>query len=212
MRTRSPRMAPPVNGDDGSMASTATRSPRRAASPISALVSVDLPAPGDPGDARPCWRHRRAGGSAGRRPGPPRRPARPSDSRRASAPRSPARAAVSSARDRSTARGTPQRTRHWRQPARGTARRPGQGGPGDQRETAVSPISVAASPTSMTSVTPSTRSFRIRSMPAFSVTVEAGHDTQAPISSTRDDPGVLVDVAQVRCRRCRPGWPGGSPG
>jgi hypothetical protein len=48
MRTRSPRMAPPVNGDEGSMASTATCSPRPRSSPISALVSVDLPAPGAP--------------------------------------------------------------------------------------------------------------------------------------------------------------------
>ena len=49
MRTRSPRIAPPVNGDDGSMASTATSLARRARTwPISALVSVDLPAPGAP--------------------------------------------------------------------------------------------------------------------------------------------------------------------
>ena len=48
MRTRSPRMAPPENGDDGSIASTATRSPSARTTSTSALVSVDLPAPGAP--------------------------------------------------------------------------------------------------------------------------------------------------------------------
>ena len=35
-----------------------------------------------------------------------------------------------------------------------------------------------------TSVTPSTRSRMIRSMPAFSVWVDAGQPTHAPVSST----------------------------
>ena len=50
MRTRSPRMAPPENGDDGSTASTPTRPSASAARsrPTSALVSVDFPAPGAP--------------------------------------------------------------------------------------------------------------------------------------------------------------------
>ena len=47
-----------------------------------------------------------------------------------------------------------------------------------------------------TSVTPSTRSRMIRSMPAFSVCVDAGQVPHAPTSSTRDDAGRLVDVAQ----------------
>ena len=44
-------MAPPVNGDDGSIASTATVSPAARATRSTALVSVDLPAPGRSGDA-----------------------------------------------------------------------------------------------------------------------------------------------------------------
>ncbi len=52
MRIRSPRIAPPENGDDGSMASTATRSlpsiPRVRACSMSRSVRVDLPAPGAP--------------------------------------------------------------------------------------------------------------------------------------------------------------------
>ena len=44
------------------------------------------------------------------------------------------------------------------------------------------------SPTLTTSVTPGTRSLRIRSIPALSVTVDAGHDTQAPMSSTVTTP------------------------
>ena len=46
MRTRSPRMAPPENGDDGSMASTATVTSSARMRPTSALVRVDLPGPG----------------------------------------------------------------------------------------------------------------------------------------------------------------------
>ena len=48
MRTRSPRIAPPVNGDDGSIASTATFVSLERKCPIVALVSVLLPAPGAP--------------------------------------------------------------------------------------------------------------------------------------------------------------------
>ena len=47
-----------------------------------------------------------------------------------------------------------------------------------------------------TSVTPSTRSRMIRSMPAFSVCVEAGQPTHAPTSVTVTMPRLLVDVAQ----------------
>src|ERR1700722_14228804 len=48
IRTRSPSSAPPVNGDEGSMASTATRSPCPRYEATSAPVTVDLPTPGDP--------------------------------------------------------------------------------------------------------------------------------------------------------------------
>ena len=48
MRTRSPRMAPPLNGDDGSIASTATGRRSGRISLHTALVSVDFPAPGAP--------------------------------------------------------------------------------------------------------------------------------------------------------------------
>jgi len=41
-------MAPPENGDDGSIASTATVAPVARMCPTSALVSVDFPAPGAP--------------------------------------------------------------------------------------------------------------------------------------------------------------------
>jgi hypothetical protein len=41
-------MAPPVKGDDGSIASTATSSPAPRMIESSAFVSVDLPAPGAP--------------------------------------------------------------------------------------------------------------------------------------------------------------------
>ena len=48
IRTRSPSSAPPVIGDDGSTATTATDRPAARTSPISAATSVDLPAPGGP--------------------------------------------------------------------------------------------------------------------------------------------------------------------
>ena len=51
--------------------------------------------------------------------------------------------------------------------------------------------------TLMTSVMPSMRSRMIRSMPAFSVGVLAGHVPHAPTSVTVTTPGGLVDVAQL---------------
>ena len=48
MRTRSPRMAPPENGLDGSMASTPTSRSSLRIRLMSLSVSVDLPAPGAP--------------------------------------------------------------------------------------------------------------------------------------------------------------------
>ena len=48
MRTRSPRMAPPEKGDEGSMASTAASMSSARTTPRSAFVSVDFPAPGAP--------------------------------------------------------------------------------------------------------------------------------------------------------------------
>ena len=64
MRTRSPRIAPPVNGLDGSTASTPTRCPRPRSTRTSSLVSVDLPTPGEPVSpmicAWPVWGARTA--------------------------------------------------------------------------------------------------------------------------------------------------------
>ncbi len=48
MRTRSPRMAPPVNGLEGSTAITPTVSPRPRQRWMSWSQSVDLPLPGGP--------------------------------------------------------------------------------------------------------------------------------------------------------------------
>src|SRR6266699_3555052 len=48
MRTRSPSSAPPVNGDVGSTASTPTRRSSARYARTSALVTVDLPTPGEP--------------------------------------------------------------------------------------------------------------------------------------------------------------------
>ena len=48
MRTRSPRMAPPLSGLDGSTASAATRMSRARKVRITALIRVDLPEPGGP--------------------------------------------------------------------------------------------------------------------------------------------------------------------
>jgi hypothetical protein len=57
--TRSPSSAPPVKGEDGSTASTATDRPRARNARTSALVTVDLPAPGAP--VRPITRVPAAG-------------------------------------------------------------------------------------------------------------------------------------------------------
>src|SRR5580700_7696947 len=54
MRIRSPSSAPPVNGDVGSTASTATRRPAARNALSSAPVTVDLPTPGAP--VRPMTR------------------------------------------------------------------------------------------------------------------------------------------------------------
>ena len=48
MRMRSPRMAPPETGLDGSTAMMPTVLPQRAQVAMTALTSVDLPAPGGP--------------------------------------------------------------------------------------------------------------------------------------------------------------------
>ena len=48
IRTLSPRMAPPVRGDDGSTASTAGRRPFSARRMVHAAVRVDFPEPGGP--------------------------------------------------------------------------------------------------------------------------------------------------------------------
>ena len=48
MRTRSPRIAPPEKGDEGSMASTAASTSAARITRRSAFVSVDFPAPGAP--------------------------------------------------------------------------------------------------------------------------------------------------------------------
>ncbi len=54
IRMRSPRMAPPVTGLDGSMASTATARSALRASATSADTSVDLPLPGGPVTPTSC--------------------------------------------------------------------------------------------------------------------------------------------------------------
>src|SRR4249920_790160 len=60
MRIRSPSSAPPVNGDDGSTASTAMRWPWARNALSSAPVTVDLPTPGEP--VRPMIRARPVSG------------------------------------------------------------------------------------------------------------------------------------------------------
>src|SRR5450830_314492 len=56
MRIRSPRIAPPENGEEGSTATMPTFLPAARAFRASAAVRVDLPAPGDP--VRPVTRAR----------------------------------------------------------------------------------------------------------------------------------------------------------
>ncbi len=58
-------------------------------------------------------------------------------------------------------------------------------------------IAASASATLTTSVTPSTRSRMIRSMPPLRVWVDTGHVPQAPTSRTRHDAGGLVDVDEL---------------
>ena len=94
MRTRSPRIAPPVNGDDGSIASTATSIVERSqVADQSRWSGCSCPTPGAPvmptSIAVAAARVRQAGDLAGRS-SPPRSI---SDSRRASAARSPSSAA-----------------------------------------------------------------------------------------------------------------------
>src|SRR3954451_12759590 len=95
MRTRSPRIAPPVNALLGSIASTAARSPPRRMRPTTSLESVDFPAPGAP--VMPTIAAGTAGppraGLAHREPSPP---FSTMVRRRASAPRSPCPAASAS--------------------------------------------------------------------------------------------------------------------
>ena len=73
MRTRSPRMAPPENGDDGSTATMPTVRPRARATSASVRASVLLPLPGAPVRpttwARPVFGNMRAESASAR--GPP---------------------------------------------------------------------------------------------------------------------------------------------
>ena len=98
IRTRSPRMAPPVNGLVGSTATMPTDLPRARYSAASRVVRVDLPEPGGPVTpstwARPVFGYRQR--SARRASS---RPASTAEIRRDSASRSPAvrRSASSSA-------------------------------------------------------------------------------------------------------------------
>ena len=145
MRTRSPRIAPPVNGDDGSTASTATSSPSAA-------------------EVRDQRRRERAlagtrrAGQADRVgvAGPWR--GEPSDLARR----------VAAALD------------EREQPGLGAAVALPRGGEEVARRPRRHASSAASSAMSTTSVTPSTRSRMIRSMPAFNVCVDAGHPTHAP--------------------------------
>ena len=145
MRTLSPRIAPPVNGEDGSIASTATLRSCARKCPITALVSVLLPAPGAPVIptvyALPLFGY--VSRPIVRASSPPRSI---NDNKRASEPRSPFTALAKS--------------------AVGSVTRD------------------ATSYTATTSVTPSTRSRIIRSMPAFKVWSDAGHVPQAPTRVT----------------------------
>ena len=149
IRTRSPRSAPPVIGDDGSTAMTATDRPPARSSPMSAATSVLLPAPGAPviptrcaRPARGCSR-RRADSATGVR-------FSTAVSSRARARRSPVTAASASAIPRSAAASAGASTGvvspapgRWpggsRPPGRSSSpgrrrpRRPLRGGPGRRR-------------------------------------------------------------------------------
>ena len=141
IRTRSPRIAPPVNGDDGSMASTATSSVGRAqVADRAALVSVLLPEPGAPVSPTVY-----AVASCGRGEAPDLAGvvAAALDERQQAGERRPV-----AARQRGVEQLAPVATLASRR---------------------------GVSATLTTSVTPSMRSRMIRSMPAFSVCVDAGH-------------------------------------
>src|SRR5687768_12150748 len=96
MRMRSPRIAPPVNGEDGSTATMPTVDPRRLYSCATFSARVDFPAPGGPvspstrarpvrgnrggrrqGTAAPGPSAETGGGGARARPLPTRRPRLP---------------------------------------------------------------------------------------------------------------------------------------
>ena len=72
MRIRSPRIAPPENGEDGSTAMTPTVRPRARATSASARTSVLLPLPGAPVTptiwARPVWGYKLALSASARLP------------------------------------------------------------------------------------------------------------------------------------------------
>src|SRR3989442_6393352 len=72
MRIRSPRIAPPENGEEGSTATTPTVRPRARATSASPRTSVLLPLPGAPVTptiwARPVWGYNRALSASARLP------------------------------------------------------------------------------------------------------------------------------------------------
>src|SRR4051794_23841186 len=93
MRTRSPRMAPPVKGLLGSTASTPTRAPSARRWRTSAAVSVDFPAPGAPVTPMVHALSATETGSAVIAARASSSPVSTIERRRASAPRSPPRTA-----------------------------------------------------------------------------------------------------------------------
>ena len=101
MRTRSPRIAPPVNGLVGSIASTATRSPARRSTRDEAVGERRLPGArraGDPDDSRRSTSAPRRAARRARR-GRPSPPDSTIESSRASAARSPLPVALDERRD-----------------------------------------------------------------------------------------------------------------
>ena len=118
MRTRSPRIAPPVNGLVGSTASTPTGRAVPADAPDQPVGERRLPrgAPvmSRPSTARPVWGYRPASTSTA--PGPP---ASIRDRSRASAPRSPARAGCRERGRRDAHVTRRRRPRRRRRPGRG---------------------------------------------------------------------------------------------
>ena len=164
IRTRSPRIAPPVNGDDGSIASTATSIVERPQVADQGAGQRALARPGRTGHADGVGRRRCARAPAARPGGRPRRRARSATA---------------------GGRGHPDHRRAQRRRGRrdriGRRHRPKVVRPGE---------SSAASSSAMliTSVTPSTRSRMMRSMPPLSVCVETGHVPQAPTRRTVTTP------------------------